>query len=68
MKHGLRTTEFWFGFLLCCGIYVLVYLGKYPAYGEPGYEGIGWMMAIWGAYTGYRGVLKKNGHGNGESK
>ena len=63
MKNGIKTTEFWFGFLLAAGIYALIWLQKYPAHADPGYEGIEWMLVIWGSYTGYRGVAKRSGAG-----
>jgi len=68
VKNGIKTTEFWFGLLLAAGIYALIWLRRYPAHGEPGYEGIEWMLVIWGSYTGYRGVVKRSGaNGNGNA-
>jgi hypothetical protein len=66
VKNGIKTTEFWFGIVLAAGIYALIWSQKYPGHGEAGYEGIEWMLVIWGSYTGYRGVVKRpGGNGNG---
>lgn len=59
MKPGWKTTEFWFGFLLAVGIYLLIWFKRYPAHGDAGYEGVEWLMGIWAAFTGVRTVLKR---------
>lgn len=59
MSDGYKTSEFHFGVLVMCMIFALIWWGKFPEHGTAGYEGVQDMMIIWGAYTGYRGFLKK---------
>lgn len=70
MKRGLKTTEFWWGFVLSVGIWWLIYMGLYPAHGSAAADGVEWLVALWFAYTGYRGYVKgpkyeNNGTSNG---
>ena len=58
MKHGIRTTEFWWGLTLSAGIFALVWTGRYPDHGTAGYEGVDWLIYIWAAYTGVRNYTK----------
>lgn len=68
---GFKSSEFWFGFVLAFGIWWLIYVDKYPAYGSPGYDGVTNLMIIWSVYAGARSVVKsingKNEKTNGHS-
>lgn len=60
MKPGWKTSEFWFGFLLAVGLFLLIWFKRYPAFGDPGYDGISWLITIWGAYMGAQKIVKWN--------
>ena len=59
MKPGIKTTEFWLALLIVGGIFTLVWYGKFPGHGEPGYEGMEYILVVWGAFTGQRTLLKR---------
>ena len=60
MKPGYKTSEYWMAIIVLAFIGSMVWTKRYPAYGDPGYDGITYMVSILAGFTGVRTIVKWN--------